>query len=137
MPYRRRRVKNDHVVSMYRRGLTAMERADRIMEINRESLKAVVWGRMQVKQKMMLAMARVGLKVGNQNANKFTDIKDSLRDDTSNAKITRIYKLCYGDYEEGEEEKRWSSSLEDKYMQEMRLKYRTKPTSSTVYCLSF
>ena len=62
----RRRVKNGHVVSVYGRGLTATERVDMIMEINRESLKAVVWGRMQVKQKMMFAMARVGLKVRNQ-----------------------------------------------------------------------
>ena len=70
-----------------------MERASMIMEINRESLKAVVWGRMQVKQKMMFAMARVGLKVRNQNAKKFADIKDILRDDTSNANIARIYKI--------------------------------------------
>ena len=97
-----------------------------IMEINRESLKAVVWGRMQVKQKMMFAMARVGLKVRNQNAKKFADIKDSLRDDTSNANIARIYEICYGDYE-GEEAKWWSSSLEDKYMREMHLEYRCKP----------
>ena len=125
MPYRRR-VKNGHVVSVYGRGLTATERADMIMEINRESLKAVVWGRMQVKQKMMFAMARVGLKVRNQNAKKFADIKDSLRHDTSNANIARIYEICYGDYE-GEEAKWWSSSLEDKYMREMRLEYRCKP----------
>ena len=71
--------KNDHVVSVYERGLTATEsRADMITEIYRDSLKAGVWGRMQVKQKVMFAMARVELKVANHNANKFTDIKDSL-----------------------------------------------------------
>ena len=52
----------------------------------------------------MFAMARVGLKVRNQNAKKFADIKDSLRYDTSNANIARIYEICYGDYE-GEEAK--------------------------------
>ena len=49
-----------------------------------------MWGRMQVKQKMMFAMTRVGLKVRNQNANKFTDIKDSLRDETHQAMQTLI-----------------------------------------------
>jgi hypothetical protein len=125
MPYRRR-VNPDHVVNVYGTGLTATERADMITEINKESLKAVVWGRSQVKQKMMFAMARVGLKVGNRNARQFTDIKDSLRNDTSDANIARIYEICYGDYE-GEEAIWWSSRLEDKYMQEMRLEYRCKP----------
>ena len=37
----RRSIKNEHVVSIYGRGLTATEGADMIMEINRESLKAV------------------------------------------------------------------------------------------------
>lgn len=127
MPYRAR-VGSAHVVNLYGTGLTETQRADMIKEINRESLAAVEWGRVQVKKKMMYAMARVGLKVEGRHAKKFTDIKDSLRHDTSDANIARIYEICYGDYE-GEEAKGWSSSLENKYMREMCLEYRCKPNS--------
>ena len=127
MPYRKR-VNLDHVVNVYGTGLTATARADMIEEINKESLAAVNWGRTQVKQKMMFEMTRVGLKVGDRNAKLFTDIKDSLQADTSDSNIARIYEICYGDYE-GEEAQKWSSSLEDKYMRDMRLEYKYKPNN--------
>jgi hypothetical protein len=84
------------------------------------------WGRNQVKQKMMFAMARVGLKVGVREAKIFSDVRDSLREDTGDANIARICEICCGDHE-GEEAKRWSSSLEDKHMRETRLEHRCEP----------
>jgi hypothetical protein len=124
MPYRRK-VNVEHVVRVFGTGLTEKHMADMIKEINEESLAVVTWGREQVKQRMMFAMARVGLKVGDRNAKLFTDIKDSWRLDTSESNIARIYEICYGDYE-GEKAKRWSSNLEAKYMREMRLEYNSK-----------
>ena len=124
---RRRRVNNDHAVNVLGRGLTAIERADVITETNSESLKAAMWGRMQAKQRVMSAMARVGLKVGSWNAKKFADIKDSWQaDDTSDANIGRIHEICCDDHK-GEEAKRWSSSLEKKGVHETRLEHRCKP----------
>jgi hypothetical protein len=122
----RRRVNAEHVVSVHGTGLIATERAALTDKINEESLKALKWERNQVKQKMMFATARVGLKVGVRKAKIFSDIRDSLREDTSDANIARICEICYGDYE-GEEAKRWSSSLEDKCMREMRLEHRCEP----------
>jgi frataxin-like iron-binding protein CyaY len=89
-------------------------------------LAVVQWGRKQVEVRMMTAMARVGLKVGNRYARKFTDIRESLKEDSSDYNIGRIYEICYGDYE-GEEAKKWSSILEAKHMREMRLEYKLKP----------
>jgi hypothetical protein len=106
-------------------GLTEKHMADMIKETNNESLAVVDWGRQQVKQRMMHAMTRVGLKVGDRNAKVFADIKDSWQLDTSESNIARIYETCYGDYE-GEEAKRWSSNLEAKHMREMRLEHNSK-----------
>ncbi len=124
MPYRSK-VNVEHVVRVFGTGLTETYIANMIEEINKESLAVVTWGRKQVQQKMMMAMTRVGLKVGGRNAKLFTDIKDSWRLDTGESNIARIYEICYGDYE-GEEAKRWSSNLEAKYMREMRLEYNSK-----------
>ena len=125
MPYRSR-VTVSHVVNVYGTGMTPTALADKIEEINRESAAVVVWGREHVKTRMMKAMARVSLKVGNRYAKKFSDIKDSLREDTSDANIARIYEICYGDYE-GDEARGWSSSLEDRCMKEMCLECGFRP----------
>jgi hypothetical protein len=127
MPYRRR-VTMDHVVNVYGTGLTATQRTAIIEEINKESLAAVEWGRDQVKQRMMFAMTRVGLKVGDRHARNFSDIKNSLRQDSSNPNIARIFEICYGDYE-GPDKQNWSSNLEKKYMREMRLQYVSDPAN--------
>jgi hypothetical protein len=75
-------------------------------------------------KKMMTAMARVRLKVGVRSARVFADIiREILREDTSDPNIAKIYEICYGYYDEGDEARRWSYSLEEKYMREMRLKY--------------
>jgi hypothetical protein len=124
----RRRVNLEHVVNVHGTGLTPTERTAKIEEINKESLVAVEWGRGQVKQRMMIAMTRVGLKVGHRHAKMFCDVKSSLREDSSNRNIARIYKICYRDYE-GEKAKRWSSNLEAKHMREMRLEHRTHPSN--------
>ncbi len=122
----RKRVNNDHVVNVCGTGLTPAARTTVIQEIHQESLAAVQWGRTQVMQRMMFAMTRVGLKVGNRNAKAFADIKDSLREDTSDSNIARICEMCCGDYE-GEEAKRWSSILEDKCMRDNRLEHKCEP----------
>ena len=122
----KKRVTNDHVVNVCGAGLTLTQRTEKMDEINEESRAAVEWGREQVKQKMMFAAARVGLKVGNRNAKKFGDIKESLREDNSNANIARIYEICYGDYE-GEAAQGWSTDLEKKHMREKRLQCEIDP----------
>jgi hypothetical protein len=124
----RRRVNLEHVVNVHVTGLTQTKRTAKIEEINEESLAAAEWGRAQVKQKMMHAMTRVGLKVGNRHAKLFCDIKNSLREDSSNRNVARIYEMCYGDYE-GEKAKRWSSNLEATHTPEMRLECRTHPSN--------
>jgi hypothetical protein len=130
----RRRVNLEHVVNVCGTGLTPTERTEKIKEINKESLAAVEWGRMQVKQRMMFAMTiRAGLKVGNRHAKFFPDIKNSLREASSNPNIARIYKTCYGD-DEGEEAKRWSFNLEAKHMREMRLDHRICPSNLRDKC---
>jgi hypothetical protein len=116
------------VINVYGTGLTATKRAEKVEEINKESLAAVEWGRSQVKQRMMFAMTRVGLKVRNRHAKLFSDIKNSLREDSSIPNIARIYEICYGDYE-GEEAQSWSSKLEAKYMREMCLVYKNRPSN--------
>jgi hypothetical protein len=93
----RRRVTMDHVVNVHGTGLTATQRTAKITEINKESLAAVEWGREQVKQRMMFAMTRVGLKVGGRHARNFSDVKNSLRQVSSNPNIARIFETCYGD----------------------------------------
>jgi hypothetical protein len=125
LPYKAK-VKNNHVVNVYGTGFSPKQMTDMIDEINEQSLAVVKWGRKQVMQKMMFAMTRVGLKVGDRHAKTFSDIKDSLVKDTSDSNIARIYEICYGDYE-GEEAKRWSSTLEEKYMREQRLEYDFEP----------
>jgi hypothetical protein len=82
------------VVNVCGTGLTPTERTAKTEEINKESLAAVEWGREQVKQRMMFAMTRVGLKVGNRHTKRFCDIKNSLREDSSNRNMARIYETC-------------------------------------------
>ena len=116
------KVNVEHLVTVYGTGLTATQKAGMIGEINKESLTVVGWGKTQVKQKMMFAMTRVGLKVDGRHAKKFCDIKKSLRDDSSDENVAKIYEILYGDYE-GVENKGWSSVLQEKYMLEQNLEY--------------
>jgi hypothetical protein len=127
MPYPKK-VNAAHVVNVYGTGMTPTAMTAMILEINKESNAAVAWGRNQVQRKMMTAMSTVGLKVGVTHARVFADIRASLKDDTSDQNLAKIYEICYGDYE-GEEARRWSYSLEEKYMREKRLEYKCKPTS--------
>jgi hypothetical protein len=121
----RSEVNVEHVVRVFGTGLTETHIANMIEETNKESLDVVKWGRKQVQQKMMIAMTRVGLKVGGRNAKLFVDVKDSWQLDTGESNIARIYETCCDDHE-GEEAKRWSSNLEAKCMREMRLEHNSK-----------
>jgi hypothetical protein len=119
-------VTENHVVNVYGTGFTPAKMAAKIAEINAEALLVVRWGRLEVKKRMVIAMTRVGLKVGDRMARKFEDIKSSLRDNASEENIARIYEICYGDYE-GKENKKWSGDLEVKYMRENLLRYGCDP----------
>lgn len=119
-------VTETHVINVYGTGFTPAEMKARIDEINEESLEVVKWGRLEVKKRMVIAMTQVGLKVGDKTARVFEDIKASLREDSSNGNIAKIYEICYGNYE-GKEEKMWSRTMEIKYMRDHNLKYDHEP----------
>ena len=117
-----------HVVNACGTGMTQTAMTAMMLEINKESKAAVAWGRNQVQTKMMTTMAAAGLKVGDRDARVFKDIRESLREDSSNQNLAKIYEICYGDYE-GDEARRWSYSLEEKYMREGCLECECQPTS--------
>jgi hypothetical protein len=76
----------------------------------------------------MFAMTRAGLKVNGRHAKKFCDIKNSLREDTSDANVAKVCEILCGECE-GAEEKKCGSILQEKHMLEQSLEHPCEATN--------
>ena len=84
------KVNIEHLVTVYGTALTATQKVGMIGEINKQSLKVVTWGRLQVQKQMVYAMTRVGLKVNGRHAKTLCDMKNSLWEDIRDANLLAI-----------------------------------------------
>jgi hypothetical protein len=99
----------------------------KVEELNHEADKVVAWGTGEVKKRMLIAAARVNLKIKGRPVDTFEDLKTSWKDDGSDINIGKIYEICHGDYE-GKRNQQWSRALEMEYMRQQNIEYEMEPS---------
>ena len=114
------------------RGMSIAQLQQKIVEFNEEVDTVINWAYQEVKKRMLVAAARVDLRVDLVHKKRapvttFDDIKTSWKWDGTAENIGKIYKICHGDYE-GKRNQQWSRTLEIDYMHGVNIAYDTEPS---------
>jgi hypothetical protein len=126
----KKRITHEHVLKSLGDAGRRLDRAQvtaKIAEFHLEALEVIQWGAVEVKKRMLLAAARINLKLDGQPVDSFEELKKSWEHDGGKKNTGNFYEICHGDYE-GKNNQHWSRELEMKYMRDKNIVYDTEPT---------
>jgi hypothetical protein len=104
-----------------------------IEKLNGERKKVGKWAKNAVKRQMLASAQRVHLRVGEERAQKYSDIRKSWSKDGSEQNARKLYWVFFGDFEK---QNAWSLRLEQEYMALNKIEYEaeTEETRGTRGC---